>query len=253
MIKSLFILYSLLLIFSCTSCIEHHNHNNYNKANEENIIIKEHCIEKITLYYDGSGNARIIALTSNDFISMLEEGSDDIDTIEFTVQDSILFFDMQRVLGTAKIDTALLIGEEKIDSVYKKVLVKNDANGYIIDDGSFKYTIPTTDSEYEILKNGRFKDIALNDTATKKMLEFISYKYGKNDISADYMLLYQYKNKTVPNDTLCFGSSYRIVRINSYVAEVDSVLFKDVTDRIRKLTYSIQTSPTARNRAHKAQ
>lgn len=216
------------------------DNNNSNHTNKEKPQIKEQItkeLETITLFYDGSGNARIIALTSNDFISMLEEGSDDIDTIEFTVQDSILFFDMQRVLGTAKIDTALLIGEEKIDSVYKKVLVKNDANGYIIDDGSFKYTIPTTDSEYEILKNGRFKDIALNDTATKKIISFISYKYGKNDISADYMLLYQYKNKSVPNDTLCYGSSDRIVRINSYVAEVDSVLFKDVTDRIRELIY----------------
>ena len=79
-----------------------------------------------------------------------------------------------------------------------------------------------------------FNDIALNDTATKKILRLISWK---NDIPADYMLLYQYNNKTVPNDTLCFGSSDRIVRINSYVAEVDSVLFKDVTDRIRELTY----------------
>ena len=234
MIKSLFILYSLLLIFSCTSCIEHHNHNNYNKANEENIIIKEHCIEKITLYYDGSGNARIIALTSNDFISMLEEGSDDIDTIEFTVQDSMLFFDMQRVLITAKIDTALLIGEERIDSIYNNVIVKNDVNGYIIDHGNFKYTIPTTAPKYKELKDGLFNDIALNDTATKKKLKLISWK---NDIPADYMLLYQYNNKTVPNDTLCFGSSDRIVRINSYIAEVDSVLFKDVTDRIRELTY----------------
>ena len=228
------------LLTACSNYNYNRDNNNRNHTNKEKPQTKEQItkeLETITLFYDGSGDSSIVSLMSNGLISMIEEGFDDIDTIEFTVQDSILFFDMQRVLGTAKIDTALLIGEEKIDSVYKKVLVKNDANGYIIDDGSFKYTIPTTDSEYEILKNGRFKDIALNDTATKKMLAFISYKYGKNDISADYMLLYQYKNKTVPNDTLCFGSSYRIVRINSYVAEVDSVLFKDVTNRIRKLTY----------------
>jgi hypothetical protein len=228
------------LLTACSNYNYNRDNNNSNHTNKEKPQTKEQItkeLETITLFYDGSGNARIIALTSNDFISMLEKGSDDIDTIEFTVQDSILFFDMQRVLGTAKIDTALLIGEEIIDTVYKKVLVKNGANGYIIDDGSFKYTIPTTDSEYEILKNGRFKDIALNDTATKKIISFISYKYGKNDISADYMLLYQYKNKSVPNDTLCFGAPNRIVRINSYVAEVDSVLFKDVTDRISKLTY----------------
>ena len=241
MIKSLFILYLLLLIFSCTSYKDHHNHNNYNKANEEDILSKEHCIEKklekITLYYDGKYCSYIVALTSNGLISMVENGNDYIDTIEFTDKDNRLFMDMQKVLGTAKIDKTLPIGENVIDSIYEEVVVRNSARGYIIDNGSFKYTIPTTDPEYKALKDGMFKDIALNDTATKKMLALISHKNGENDISADYMLLYQYNGKTIPNDTLCFGSSDRIVRINSYVAEVDSVLFKDVTDRIRELTY----------------
>ena len=241
MIKSLFILHSLLLIFSCTSCKDHHN--NYNEANEEDVLTKEPCseekpqkeLEKITLYYDGSGNIRIVALTSNDLISIVEEGSEDIDTMEFTVQDSMLFFDMERLLITAKIDTSLLIGENVIDSIYKEVVVRNSARGYVINDGGFKYTIPTTDPEYKALKNGIFKDIALNDTATRKMLELIAYHYGENDIQSDYMLLYQYKDNTVPNDTLCFGSSDRVVRINSYVAEVDSALFENITDRIREL------------------
>ena len=225
----------LALITACSNY--NRDNNNRNHTNKEKLQTKEQItkeLETITLFYDGSGDSSIVSLMSNGLISMIEKGSDDIDTIEFTVQDSMLFFDMQRVLRTAKIDTALLIGEERIDSIYNNVIVKNDVNGYIIDHGNFKYTIPTTAPKYKALKDGLFNDIALNDTATKKILRLISWK---NDIPADYMLLYQYNNKTVPNDTLCFGSSDRIVRINSYVAEVDSVLFKDITDRIRELTY----------------
>lgn len=227
----------LALITACSNYNYNRDNNNRNHTNKEKPQTKEQItkeLETITLFYDGSGDSSIVSLMSNGLISLIEKGSDDIDTIEFTVQDSILFFDMQRVLRTAKIDTALLIGEERIDSIYNNVIVKNDVNGYIIDHGNFKYTIPTTAPEYKALKDGLFNDIALNDTATKKILRLISWK---NDIPADYMLLYQYNNKTVPNDTLCFGSSDRIVRINSYVAEVDSVLFKDITDRIRELTY----------------
>ena len=227
----------LALITACSNYNYNRDNNNRNHTNKEKPQTKEQItkeLETITLFYDGSGDSSIVSLMSNGLISLIEKGSDDIDTIEFTVQDSMLFFDMQRVLRTAKIDTALLIGEERIDSIYNNVIVKNDVNGYIIDHGNFKYTIPTTAPKYKELKDGLFNDIALNDTATKKILKLISWK---NDIPADYMLLYQYNNKTVPNDTLCFGSSDRIVRINSYVAEVDSVLFKDITDRIRELTY----------------
>ena len=225
------------LLAACSNYNYNRDNNNRNHTNKEKPQTKEQItkeLETITLFYDGSGDSSIVSLMSNGLISMIEKGSDDIDTIEFTVQDSMLFFDMQRVLRTAKIDTALLIGEERIDSIYNNVIVKNDVNGYIIDHGNFKYTIPTTSPKYKELKDGLFNDIALNDTATKKILKLILWK---NDIPADYMLLYQYNNKTVPNDTLCFGSSDRIVRINSYVAEVDSVLFKDITDRIRELTY----------------
>ena len=227
----------LALLAACSNYNYNRDNNNRNHTNKEKPQTKEQItkeLETITLFYDGSGDSSIVSLMSNGLISLIEKGSDDIDTIEFTVQDSMLFFDMQRVLRTAKIDTALLIGEERIDSIYNNVIVKNDVNGYIIDHGNFKYTIPTTAPKYKELKDGLFNDIALNDTATKKILKLISWK---NDIPADYMLLYQYNNKTVPNDTLCFGSSDRIVRINSYVAEVDSVLFKDITDRIRELTY----------------
>ena len=121
----------------------------------------------------------------------------------------------------------------RIDSLYDDVLVRNDKSGYIIADEILTYTISTTDSEYEELKNGIYKDIALNETSIKKQLALVVVQKGKNDICANKMILYQYNDGT-PNDTICYGTT-NTVRINSYIAEVDSVLFEDVTDRIREL------------------
>lgn len=207
------------------------NHINKEKLQTEEQITQE--LETITLFYDGSGDTYIVSLMSNGLISMVESGYNDIDTLEFTDKNDKLFIDLQRLLGTAKIDSAMQIGDVKIDSIYKDVLVRNDAKGYIIDNGLYTYIIPTTDPEYEVYKKGMFKDIALNDTATKKKLMLL---YWENDIQADYMLLYQYNNKTLPNDTLCFGSSDKTVRINSFIAEVDSILLKDTSNKITELT-----------------
>ena len=207
------------------------NHINKEKLQTEEQITQE--LETITLFYDGSGDTYFVSLMSNGLISMVESGYNDIDTLEFTDKNDKLFIDLQRLLRTAKIDSAMQIGDVKIDSIYKDVLVRNDAKGYIIDNGLYTYIIPTTDPEYEVYKKGMFKDIALNDTATKKKLMLL---YWENDIQADYMLLYQYNNKTLPNDTLCFGSSDKTVRINSFIAEVDSILLKDTSNKITELT-----------------
>lgn len=55
---------------------------------------------------------------------------------------------------------------------------------------------------------------------------------GENDIPADCMLIYLYSGE-VSNDTICFESISNIVRVNSYIATVDSVLFKSITDTLR--------------------
>lgn len=207
------------------------NHINKEKLQTEEQITQE--LETITLFYDCSGDTYLVSLMSNGLISMVESGDNDINTLEFTDKNDKLFIDLQRLLRTAKIDSTMQIGDVKIDSIYKDVLVRNDAKGYIIDNGLYTYIIPTTDPEYEVYKKGMWKDIALNDTATKKKLMLL---YWENDIQADYMLLYQYNNKTLPNDTLCFGSSDKTVRINSFIAEVDSILLKDTSNKITELT-----------------
>ena len=210
------------------------NHINKEKLQTEEQITQE--LETITLFYDCSGATYFVSLMSNDLISMVESGNNDIDTLEFTDKNDKLFIDLQRLLRTAKIDSAMQIGDVKIDSIYEDVLVRNDAKGYIIDNGLYTYIIPTTDPEYEVYKKGMWKDIALNDTATKKKLVLVSYQNGENDIQASHMLLYQYKGKDIPNDTLCFGSSDKTVRINSFIAEVDSILLKDTSNKITELT-----------------
>lgn len=191
---------------------------------------KSKKLEKISIFI--SEITTFASLTSNDLIAMIESG-ENADTIELTDKNSKLFTELKKLFETAKIDSTLLVEPVRIDSLYDDVLVRNDKSGYIIADEILTYTISTTDSEYEELKNGIYKDIALNETSIKKQLALVVVQKGKNDICANKMILYQYNDGT-PNDTICYGTT-NTVRINSYIAEVDSVLFEDVTDRIREL------------------
>ena len=191
---------------------------------------KSKKLEKISIFI--SEITTFASLTSNDLIAMIESG-ENADTIELTDKNSKLFTELKKLFETAKIDSTLLVEPVRIDSLYDDVLVRNDKSGYIIADEILTYTISTTDSEYEELKNGIYKDIALNETSIKNQLALVVVQKGKNDICANKMILYQYNDGT-PNDTICYGTT-NTVRINSYIAEVDSVLFEDVTDRIREL------------------
>lgn len=191
---------------------------------------KSKKLEKISIFI--SEITTFASLTSNDLIAMIESG-ENADTIELTDKNSKLFTELKKLFETAKIDSTLLVEPVRIDSLYDDVLVRNDKSGYIITDEILTYTISTTDSEYEELKNGIYKDIALNETSIKKQLALVVVQKGKNDICANKMILYQYNDGT-PNDTICYGTT-NTVRVNSYIAEVDSALFEDVTDRIREL------------------
>ena len=181
MVRSLFISLSLTLVLSCTSNNNKYQIQNcYNKSVDEEappkvLYLEEKTkkeLKQITVYE--SYVLTITAIMSNDIIAMVASG-EEIDSFEFTDKNDKLFIDLQRLLGTAKIDSAMQIGDVKIDSIYEDVLVRNDAKGYIIDNGLYTYIIPTTDPEYEVYKKGMFKDIALNDTATKKKLVLVSY------------------------------------------------------------------------------
>ena len=233
--KVLFYTTISLIIVSCNS----YNKHSYNNGTGNKFIItgeqypykhKSKKLEKISIFT--STITTYVALMSNEIIGMSESGKN-IDTIELTDKNSKLFTDLQTLLATSKIDSTLLVGPARTDSIYDLILVKNDTSGYIITSRIKNHTILTTSPIYEEVKHGIFKDIAPGETSVKKIHILTGFLPGENDIEADDMILYQYRDG-VPNDTICYGTT-NTVRINSYIAEVDSVLFEDVTDRIREL------------------
>ena len=233
--KVLFYTTISLIIVSCNS----YNKHSYNNGTDNKFIItgeqytykhKSKKPEKISIFT--STFTTYAALMSNDIIGMSESGKN-IDTIELTDKNSKLFTDLQTLLATSKIDSTLLVGPARTDSIYDIIWVKNDTSGYIITSRIKNHTILTTSPIYEEVKHGIFKDIAPGETSVKKIHILTGFLPGENDIMADDMILYQYRDG-VPNDTICYGTT-NTVRINSYIAEVDSALFEDVTDRIREL------------------
>lgn len=233
--KVLFYTTISLIIVSCNS----YNKHSYNNGTGNKFIItgeqypykhKSKKLENISIFT--STITTYVALMSNDIIGMSESGKN-IDTIELTDKNSKLFTDLQTLLATSKIDSTLLVGPARTDSIYDLILVKNDTSGYIITSRIKNHTILTTSPIYEEVKHGIFKDIAPGETSVKKIHILTGFLPGENDIMADDMILYQYRDG-VPNDTICYGTT-NTVRINSYIAEVDSALFEEVTDRIREL------------------
>ena len=188
-------------------------------------------IEKITLFSDF--NESLISQSSNSLIWTTKHSIEDLVTFELTDKNCKLFTDLQILLATAKVDSSLVVGTAYADTTFTNVIVKNDTIGYLVDLGFITDTIKPTDSRFDELKRGYFKDIPINEAEKRKYPIVIAYHFGKNDITADDMILYQYRDG-VPNDTICYGTT-NTVRINSYIAEVDSALFEDVTDRIREL------------------
>ena len=233
--KVLFYTTISLIIVSCNS----YNKHSYNNGTGNKFIItgeqypykhKSKKLEKISIFT--STITTYVALMSNDIIGMSESGKN-IDTIELTDKNSKLFTDLQTLLATSKIDSTLLVGPARTDSIYDLILVKNDTSGYIITSRIKNHTILTTSPIYEEVKHGIFKDIAPGETSVKKIHILTGFLPGENDIMADDMILYQYRDG-VPNDTICYSTT-NTVRVNSYIAEVDSALFKNIRDRIREL------------------
>ena len=233
--KVLFYTTISLIIVSCNS----YNKHSYNNGTGNKFIItgeqypykhKSKKLEKISIFTNICTSYGFFM--SNNIIGRSESG-ECIDTVELTDKNSKLFTDLQTLLATSKIDSTLLVGPARTDSIYDLILVKNDTSGYIITSRIKNHTILTTSPIYEEVKHGIFKDIAPGETSVKKIHILTGFLPGENDIEADDMILYQYRDG-VPNDTICYGTT-NTVRINSYIAEVDSALFEDVTDRIIEL------------------
>lgn len=226
------------VILHVTRLDNYHNIKNKCNAVNSSVIKKEqnavkqksNKLEKISIFI--SELMTFASLTSNDLIEMVES-KENVDTIELADKNDKLFTELKKLFETAKIDSTLLVEPVRIDSLYDDILVRNDTSGYIITNKILTYTIPTTDSEYEELKNGIYKDIALNETSIKRQLTLVVIQKGKNDICANKMILYQYGDG-IPNDTICFGTT-DTVRVNSHIATVDPLLLETIRDSITNL------------------
>ncbi len=216
---------TVLVITALFSC-----NNKQELASESNDmpILVENEIKKITIYL--SQFTTFVALRSNDIIEVLEEGEPGFfDVIELNDENDELFGNLQKVLRTARIDTTLPIGAEYVDTAYFKTAITHNAEGFIINYGSVVRTVLTTNPNYETLKNGWLKDVPINETVIKEEFSFDTIEY---DIDAEHIILYQYNDSTINNDTICFSTHSNKVRLNSYVVEIDSALFKVVVDSI---------------------
>ena len=233
--KVLFYTTISLIIVSCNS----YNKHSYNNGTGNKFIItgeqypykhKSKKLEKISIFTNICTSYG--SFMSNDIIGRSESG-ECIDTVELADKNSKLFTDLQTLLATSKIDSTLLVGPARTDSIYDLIWVKNDTSGYIITSRIKNHTILTTSPIYEEVKHDIFKDIAPGETSVKKIHILTVFPPGENDIEADRMILYQYSDGA-PNDTICYGTT-NTVRVNSYIAEVDSALFENIKDRIREV------------------
>lgn len=233
--KVLFYTTISLIIVSCNS----YNKHSYNNGTGNKFIItgeqypykhKSKKLEKISIFTNICTSYG--SFMSNNIIGRSESG-ECIDTVELADKNSKLFTDLQTLLATSKIDSTLLVGPARTDSIYDLIWVKNDTSGYIITSRIKNHTILTTSPIYEEVKHGIFKDIAPGETSVKKIHILTVFPPGENDIEADRMILYQYSDGA-PNDTICYGTT-NTVRVNSYIAEVDSALFENIKDRIREV------------------
>ena len=190
----------------------------------EKIIYFESCIQTIA------------PLMSND---MMDVDWEDVDTLELTDRYDSLFVDLERLLKTAIIDSTLLVGEDYIDTLLcKDIWVRSDVVGYIVDDGGYIDTIPFSDVQDSGFSEDIFKDVPQNEFVKKTVPLLMQLCNGENDIPADYMLIYKY-NGEVPNDTICYNRNSNVVRVNSYIATTDSLLFNSVTDTLCNRMYPI--------------
>lgn len=131
---------------------------------------------------------------SHQMINVVQNGEDFV-TLEFSNKNDKLFTELQRLLETARIDSTMILGRNIKEYEYQ--------------DGNDDYYHETRHPVYGLIIHlGQLRDIKANE-----------------------MILYQYSNGA--NDTICCFAT-NTVRINSYIAKVDSVLFQNISHTLHK-------------------
>ena len=222
-----FLLFVLFCVFS--NCFKEDDSKDIFNSKNDTSLNKE--IEKIVVFYDLV--ADYAPAKSNDLKKAL---CNIVDSLVFCNKNDNIFVNLERIIKTAKIDSTLFVGQDYIDTIsYINVWVRNDVVGYIVDYGNYIDTISIYDVEYSEFQNGIYKDVSKNEVVMKTIPELMVLNYGKNDIDADWVIIYKYKNSKILNDTLyCEQFFNKKVRINSFISDIDSTLFDVVVDSINK-------------------
>lgn len=230
MAKYILTILIIVFMFICCGKYEHKKHieestfttEQYYDIDKYNTKLKD-----ISIYFlNGSGISEI-GYSSNNIIDFVKSGKG-IDTLKITDKKDELFIHLQRVLQTAVIDSISYIGRP--DTIAKYEQVKHIAGiGYVVkraDIGKVD-TIAINTYRYNKVLNGKYSDVKPGE------VYMFLYTPEENDIAVDLMILYQYEDICIANDTLFCKRYYTpTVRVNSYVAKVDSLSFKVASDII---------------------
>ncbi len=233
------ILTILVIVFMSVGCGKNRHSNDMkitSVAIEEKHFDVYKCnteLREISIFFVSSSGISEVGFSSNSIIDMVKTGKG-IDTLKITDKNNKLFTQLQKLLKTAIIDSTSFIGRP--DTIIKYEQVKNVAGlGFVIkrEDTGKVDTVAINTYRYNKLQNGKYCDVKPGKT-----FMFLYYP-DENDIAADWMILYQYRDSSIANDTLCCDQFFApTVRLNSYVATMDSLLLEMVVDSLRKkITY----------------
>ena len=227
------ILTILVIVFMSVGC-DKNSHSNDMKitpvAIEEKHFDVYKCnteLREISIFFVSGSGISEIGFSSNSIIDMVKTG-EGIDTLKITDKNDKLFTQLQKLLKTAIIDSTSFIGRP--DSIIKYEQVKNVAGlGFIIKREDIRKvdTVAINTYRYNKVLNGKYSDVKPGE------VYMFLYTPEENDIAVDLMILYQYEDICIANDTLFCKRYYTpTVRVNSYVAKVDSLSFKVASDII---------------------
>lgn len=225
---------TLIVALALMACQGKHDSAIYSKE-VANLPKVQNEIKKITVYE--STLTTFAPLRSNTIIDDMAR-YECMEYFELTDESDRLFGDLQRLLAeTTVIDSAIFVGSGSKVSKHVYVWVKDDVDfGYVVRYDNKTITVIPTYSKYYNYYKGRLFNNIPHDKFVGVPL-FLTIMDCDNDIEAECVILYQYKDVSIPNDTICYGYLSNFVRLNSHLATANPVLLETVVDSIKERFY----------------
>lgn len=225
---------TLIVALALMACQGKHDSAIYSKE-VANLPKVQNEIKKITVYE--STLTTFAPLRSNTIIDDMAR-YECMEYFELTDESDRLFGDLQRLLAeTTVIDSAIFVGSGSKVSKHVYVWVKDDVDfGYVVRYDNKTITVIPTYSKYYNYYKGRLFNNIPHDKFVGFPL-FFTIMDDDGDIKAESVILYQYKDVSIPNDTICFDGFSNFVRLNSHLATANPVLMEIAVDSINKRFY----------------